>query len=860
MQSPLRVFPWFVLCLLGAPLAEAEPDVLRARVAVVGDGWVRVTAKQLASVGAKASALTVERHGRRVPSITDGDDLVFLALRTASPHTRRAVFLLHDGPPAPGALNSLEVTGEPGDTGKTVDRRVYAPDRLLGPLAASRRQVYGGLPPVWFAGMIQRQGKATFELGTIRGEPVGPQQVTVKLYGTHIGKVVVRALWGDADLGVAEAKTAAGGVTLSWSIPDAASATSLVLADESPKMPSPPRNDVTRTRGRIWVDAIELRGAVALPAGTGSTAFVELDISDDAGLPVDDTPRFGVVVNEHGSALGAPVHITSAGRLRVRKHGRLCLGPGRRVGKLAAPRKDAQDPVAAAGEARHVIIATPPLVAPAKRLAQHRIAQGLSSAVVNVLDIYDAFRGGEHGSVAIRQFILNLMARREQLKKPQVEYVVLAGDATYNRTDLAPLVTIPTPIARTKYNGETSADRLYVVPHDRLTGGPALGRLPFRTAKQMSTYVDRLVAYESPRADLTRNMMRFVTSEGRFGAMVDRMLESAFRRVVAEEIDPAYDIEVTFASKSSPFLWPPPEFNDKIIDSLNEGSLFFTYVGHGFAKGFDTLRVGGEYFPILNMEHLDRINVTGTPPVLFVLACTTAMFDGMEDGIGEALLKLENGPIAYWGATRICHPASNTLLGHAIAHYMTRDSKTARLGDVLSRARDYAMDPAPKESSSLRNLIGVGIGMTILGEETSTAELSQEGSYMYTLLGDPATRLAVPRGDIEVAATVDGSNVVVEARGAFPDKTKASVRVEFPRNQDPIQPKAVGNPLDPSSFPTIRENHRGMNHRVISRGEAVFEDGVLKTRLLTGGAQPGWVVKVIVVTKDQVHHGAAVLK
>ena len=68
-----------------------------------------------------------------------------------------------------------------------------------------------------------------------------------------------------------------------------------------------------------------------------------------------------------------------------------------------------------------------------------------------------------------------------------------------------------------------------------------------------------------------------------------------------------------------------------MIDALNKGSLFFTYVGHGFAQGLDTLRVGGEYFPILNMEDVDRVAIKGTPPAVFVLACTTAMFDGFKD-------------------------------------------------------------------------------------------------------------------------------------------------------------------------------------------------------------------------------------
>ena len=373
----------------------------------------------------------------------------------------------------------------------------------------------------------------------------------------------------------------------------------------------------------------------------------------------------------------------------------------------------------------------------------------------------------------------------------------------------------------------------------------------------MTQFVDRLIAYETkPRPDITRNMMRFVTSEGRFGPLIDHMLEGAFRKVLSDEIDPAYDIEVTFASARSPFLWPPAAFNDKVISSFNEGSLFFTYVGHGFAKGFDTMRVGGQYFPILNMEHIDRIAVKGTPPVLFVLACTTAMFDGKEDGIGEALLKCKDGPIAYWGATRICHPASNTLLGRALAQAMTSHGRTARLGEILDKARDAAMGT----DTNFEAMIRIGIEAAIRGEETSVQELTLQSSFLYTLLGDPATRLAVPRGGITVAARPDGTDTLVEARGDFPDGAEAQVRVEVPRNQNPIKPARIDNPLDPSSFPAIRENHRGMNDRVIGRVKATFQNGVFTARVATGGYTPGWVAKVIVLTPSDIHHGATILR
>ena len=180
------------------------------------------------------------------------------------------------------------------------------------------------------------------------------------------------------------------------------------------------------------------------------------------------------------------------------------------------------------------------------------------------------------------------------MKGGSLRYVLLVGDATYDRLDLIEAATIPTPMARSMYNGATSADALYL-PADSPV---SIGRLPFRTPEQLRAYIDRVISYETnPPAHPSRRMLRFVTNEGRFGALIDNAIEHLFRGVLADQIPAAFDVEVTFASAKSPFLWPPHDMNAKVIDSLNQGSMFFTYVGHGFQFGFDSLRVGRERFP-----------------------------------------------------------------------------------------------------------------------------------------------------------------------------------------------------------------------------------------------------------------------
>ena len=66
----------------------------------------------------------------------------------------------------------------------------------------------------------------------------------------------------------------------------------------------------------------------------------------------------------------------------------------------------------------------------------------MRSSVVPVTDVYERFGGGEHVEYAIHQFF----RERMKLTETPLDYVLLAGDATYDRTDIAPFVKAMGPV------------------------------------------------------------------------------------------------------------------------------------------------------------------------------------------------------------------------------------------------------------------------------------------------------------------------------------------------------------------------------------------------------------------------------
>ncbi len=862
-----------LLPLFCGPTPAGEGTRTIGRVFVHRDGFHRIKGEHLQRLGAPSAAHVSVFDGRSsVPTWRGegaGKDLVFLVAQHAprylshAPLAQRAVFELRlHAKPRPVDVAAPAPAGT-GTAPLAAVTRWIQRDTVSGDVASAKAAVYDRVTPVWFYAMLKRGSRVELALdpaGAARGKD---QQLSALVYTNTLGAVQVRAVWNGHDLGLAAGVRSKRGaaIRLTWPVPAASvpeATAPLFLRDESPELPPAEDRDVSGFRGRIWIDTLELRGPTAMqltgPAPlawrvppTGATKLTSPGAKPYALLVREVDGEYDWYQTAVGTDGAVSWNLDDEGAMLIAAAQAHDVTP-------TAWGKDRPDPLAKARGARHVIFSIPALEEQARRLAEHRAKSGLPSTVVTTTDVLASERYGLLAGrpvTAYHRFLQDL-ARRKDVP---VDYVVIAGDATLDRVLPTRHATIPTPMARTKYNGATSSDRLYV----RGQAGqhePAIGRLPFQKAAEMQAYVDRVIRYETkPPVHASRRMLRFITSEGRFSPLIDKLIESKFRSVLARQVPPAYDVEVTYANPRSAFLWPPPELSAKVISGLNDGALFFTYVGHGFEKGFDTLRIGAERFGILHVRDVEQVDVRNTPPIVFVLACTTAMFDGTRgDGIGEALLKRPNGPVAYWGASRVCHPVFNAFIGEAVASNLGKGGDLDRIGAILAQSRKEAPALAAKFGPMLKLLPAVD----------DIGRLFVEGSLMYTLLGDPALKVAFPRTDVAVQATYaqPAGEIHASIGAALPDGTSVQVSLEVPRNVDRSTADPVANPRDPASFAVIRKNHARVNDRALQRVTLTLKDGKAEVRLPWKGDEPPsrLVVKAWCIAEGEVHQGAVVLK
>lgn len=468
-----------------------------------------------------------------------------------------------------------------------------------------------------------------------------------------------------------------------------------------------------------------------------------------------------------------------------------------------------------------------PALAP---LAEHRAKRGLKTRIVRLEDVFDTFTGGTFDPAAIRAFLAHAAAHWD----PKPRYVLLAGDATYDVDWYRPRgETMPTALVDTVENGASASDDWFVAwGDDRAIPKVAIGRFPARTAEECRSMVERTVRYET-EADHGpwRRKLSFVAGEGRFGEAIDRAIEELAVRIFNEYVPYGFDLNMTYASAGSPYLWVPDKLTDKVIERMNEGCALLSYTGHGHMDGFDALRWRGKRYPIFARTDVAKVKCGTRPPMVFITACWTGCYDSPdEEAIGELLFEHPQGPVAVFAATRVSHPFSNAFLSkEAVAGLFGGRSgvPAATLGDAIVETKRLLVEG----KDEYRDMIN-GYGLMFLQDPILMQRLLADNMHLYNLLGDPALVPALPRGKVafECGPAVPGKKVKVAGRTDAVSTGKAIVTFEIARAK--IRGEIA--PVDLSkkdSERRIAKNYETANDKVVTRAETDVKEGAFEVEL-----------------------------
>lgn len=380
-----------------------------------------------------------------------------------------------------------------------------------------------------------------------------------------------------------------------------------------------------------------------------------------------------------------------------------------------------------------LIVSHPKFTLASESLAEfHRQNDQLKVLVVNPNEIYNEFSSGLPDISGIRNMVRMFYNRAKDSDVP-LKYLLLMGDGSYNNRDLSGSYSnyLPTYQSAFTYSGLTFITDDFFALLDEDEGEMdgqidiGVGRIPCQTLTEAQIVVDKTKSYSQPTSlGDWRNIMAFLADDETDEFMRDseeliEIVNSNYTGIFADKI--YFDAYNQVATSGGELY---PDVNKTINQRIDEGALIVNYMGH--ANEFSMA-----HEDVMTISDVNSWNNEKKLPIFVTATCEFSRFDFNESSIGEEILfHPAGGGVALFSTTRLVYSGPNKTLSenfyrNAFKH--DANGNLLRLGDIMRLAKNATSNSGYNKRS-------------------------------FTLLGDPALRLAFPKYRV-MTRTINGTNI-----------------------------------------------------------------------------------------------------
>ncbi|XZE21347.1 C25 family cysteine peptidase [Pirellulaceae bacterium SH449] len=397
----------------------------------------------------------------------------------------------------------------------------------------------------------------------------------------------------------------------------------------------------------------------------------------------------------------------------------------------------------------------------------------------------------------------------------------------------------------------------------------SVGRIPVQTGSELKRVLARSIKYEtSKHFGAWRDDVHVTAGVGGFGFLADAAIEAVARRYLAEGLPDRFRVRMTYASLTSPYCPDPFQMKSTYIKRLNEGGLFWVYIGHGWIDRLDHFEYGDKLECICAPEDIPSFDMPNGPPIAIMLACYTGAIDATVACFGKQLMTQPNGPIAVIGGSRVTMPYGlSQLAGEMIEEaFLRQDDGTSNtlvptLGRILVNAKrnvwqdDSSTDGSlenstmERENSKLKSKYKVSVeqmARALSPPDHSLLAERREHIRLMNLLGDPLLKIQMPdelpiTGPLEILA---GEMLSVRAESQRSGRLQIELRMH--RDQLPSNLVNIGRYAGtPEQRELMQKNHERANDLVLWRHEVDVTPGSVELDIPvpkdTKGKQVVWM-------------------
>ena len=408
-----------------------------------------------------------------------------------------------------------------------------------------------------------------------------------------------------------------------------------------------------------------------------------------------------------------------------------------------------------ADEAVDMVIIIPTnqqVLAQAERIkAWHETNDGLRVRIVPADELYNEFSSGTPDATAYRRY-LKMFYDRATTDADIPRFLFLFGDGAWDNRMLSAdwagydpddfLLCFESENSFSHVNCYVSDDFFCLLDDEEqiqqtknninaYLGKPdvAVGRFPARTEVEAKVLVDKTLNYaDNVYAGPWQNVICVMGDDGNGNthmATADRVANLVETNYSGYTINKIYWDAYQRVSSATGYSYP--DVTQLIKQQMTNGALMMNYNGHGAPYAFS-------HELVMKLADFES-SVSNCLPLWVTASCDIMPFDGQEENIGETVMfNQRGGGVAFFGTTRTVYASYNEQMNLAFTNYVLTPGYT--IGEAVRQAK---------------------CDLVSQGRDTSPNKLQ------YTLLGDPALRLACPESGV-VIDSINGQAVSKEVQ------------------------------------------------------------------------------------------------
>ncbi|HUT13206.1 MAG TPA: C25 family cysteine peptidase [Thermoguttaceae bacterium] len=266
----------------------------------------------------------------------------------------------------------------------------------------------------------------------------------------------------------------------------------------------------------------------------------------------------------------------------------------------------------------------------------------------------------------------------------------------------------------------------------------AVGRIPARTPRQVELVVEKILEFERRPPTVDDLQLPIWGGSAEYGPMIDVMATQMLLMMVQAEAPDWAEPWIISGNPRHPLCGWPPDHPALFNRQIRRGGALAVLMGHADADSFLSMTFGRQQIWYTAAAAEAAMSQGPPTPPMVIFSCNSGHFNRPTPCMAEAFFFFPGGPVATIAATTESHPLTN---------YFTSDSLLRGLAESPPRLGTLWLS-AQRRAMKMQDFLAERVLRDVEGkleEEIDVEKLRRDQMLMYALLGDPATRLRLPK-------------------------------------------------------------------------------------------------------------------